>query len=38
MQSEDGAIQILFWENLNTIMAENNVPNVNLKGFIADSA
>jgi hypothetical protein len=38
MQSEDGAAQILFWENLNAVMAENGVPNVNFKGFMADSA
>jgi hypothetical protein len=38
MQSEDGATQVLFWENLNAVMAENGVPNVNFKGFMADSA
>jgi hypothetical protein len=38
MQSEDGIAQIFFWENLNSVMAENSVPNVNFKGFMADSA
>ena len=38
MQFEDGAAQILFWKNLNFIMAENGVSNVNFKGFMADSA
>jgi len=38
MQSEDGAAQTLFWENLNTVMAENGVLTVNFKGFMADSA
>ena len=31
MQSEDGASQILFWENINFVMAKNGVPNVNFK-------
>ena len=38
MQSEDAIAQTLFWENLNKVMAENGVPNVNFKGFMADSA
>ena len=38
MQSEDHIAQILFWENLNKVMANNGVPNVNFKGFMADSA
>ena len=38
MQSEDGAAQTLFWENLNVVMAENGVPKTNFKGFMADSA
>ncbi len=38
MQSEDQKAQILFWENLNKVMAENDVPHVNFKGFMADSA
>ena len=38
MQSEDGAAQILFWINLNSVMTENGVPNVNFKGFIVNSA
>ncbi len=38
MQSEDHKAQALFWENLNKVMAENGVPNVNFRGFMADSA
>ena len=38
MQSEDGAAQIFLGENLNVVMADNGVPNVNFKGFMADSA
>ena len=38
MQSEDGATQINFWENLNYVIAEHDVPNVNFKGFMVDSA
>jgi hypothetical protein len=38
MQSEDGATQTLFWENLNDVMAENGVPKTNFKGFMTDSA
>jgi len=38
MQSEDGAAQTLFWENLNIVMAENIVLTVNFKGFMADNA
>jgi hypothetical protein len=37
-KSEDGAKQILFWKNLKFAMAKNGVPNVNFKGFMADSA
>ena len=36
IQSEDGAAQTLFWKNLNVVMADNGVPNVNFKGFMAD--
>jgi hypothetical protein len=38
MQSEDARAQTIFWENLNVVMLENGVPNVNFKGFMADSA
>jgi hypothetical protein len=38
IQSEDGAIQILFWKNLKFVMSKNGVPNVNFKEIIADSA
>lgn len=37
MQSKDGATQILFWENLNLVMADNGVLNVNFKGFMVDT-
>ena len=37
MQSEDGAIQTLFWKILNLVMTNNGVSNVNFKGFMADS-
>ena len=38
MQSKDGAAQVLFWENMNSVMVENGVPNINFKGFMVDSA
>ena len=38
IQSEDGVTQIFFWKNLKSVMAKNCVPNVNFKGFMADSA
>ncbi len=38
MQSEDYVAQTLFWENLNSVMAENGIQKVNFKGFMADSA
>jgi hypothetical protein len=38
IQSEDGTTQILFWKNLKFVMAKYDVPNVNFKGFMADSA
>ena len=37
IQSEDGAAQTLFWKKLNVVMTDNMVPNVNFKGFMADS-
>ena len=33
MQFEDGTTQTLFWINMNAIMAENDVSEVNFKGF-----
>lgn len=38
MQSEDVAAQIIFWNNLNAVVARHNVSNVQFKGFMADSA
>ena len=38
MQSKDGIAQTLFWENLNSVILENEVSNVNFKDFMADSA
>ena len=38
IQSEDGATQILFWKKLKFVMTEIGVPNVNFKGFMANSA
>ena len=38
MQFEVGVTQDLFWENFNSIIAENGVSNVNFKDFIVDSA
>ena len=37
IQSKDGATQILFWKHLKSVMAKNGIPNVNFKGFVADS-
>ena len=37
MQSKDGSIHTIFWENLNSIMAENGASNMNFKGFMADN-
>ena len=38
MQSEDNTAQQVMWKNLNAVMARNSVPNVQFKGFMADSA
>jgi hypothetical protein len=38
MQSEDASAQILFWQNLNSVMHEHGVSSINFKGFMADSA
>ena len=38
MQSEDCAAQILFWQNLNSVLARSGVPKTNFKGFMADNA
>ena len=37
MQYEDDATQTLFWENLNIVMAENEVSTVNFKVLMADN-
>lgn len=37
MQFENGTTQILLWENLNFVMAENGVSNTNFKGFKVDN-
>ena len=38
MQSEDHKAQVLFWENLNIVMARHDLPRHSFKGFMADSA
>ena len=38
MQSEYYTIQILFWQNLNSVLARSGVPKTNFKGFMVDSA
>ena len=38
MQSEDCAAQIMFWKNLNSVLAQSGVSKTNFKGFMADSA
>jgi hypothetical protein len=38
MQSEDADAQIVFWKNLNAVMARFNVAKPQFKGFMADSA
>lgn len=38
MQSQDAQAQTMLWENLNAIMLENDIPIVNFKGFMVDSA
>ena len=38
MQSEDCTAQIVFWQNLNLVLARSGVPKTNFKGFMADSA
>ena len=37
-QSEDKDAQVLFWHNLNHVMARHSIPHPNFKGFMADSA
>ena len=37
-QSEDKDVQIIFWKNLNHIMARHDVPSPQFQGFMADSA
>ena len=38
MRSVDAHAQIVFWENLNVVILENNVPKVNFKGFMTNNA
>jgi len=38
MQSEDCAAQIVFWKNLNSVLARHGVSHPKFKGFMADSA
>lgn len=38
MQSEDRDAQIVFWKNLNHVMARHGIPKPQFKGFMADSA
>jgi hypothetical protein len=38
MQSEDADAQLVFWKNLNAVMARHNVAKPQFKGFMADSA
>ena len=38
MQSEDVAAQMVFWKNVNDVMARHGVPSPKFKGFMADSA
>ena len=37
-QSEDKDAQIIFWKNLNHVMARHGVPLLQFQGFMADSA
>ena len=37
-QSEDKDAQVLFWQNLNHVMARHGIPHPNFKGFMVDSA
>ena len=37
MQSEDAAAQMVFWKNVNDVMARHSVPSPKFKGFMADS-
>ena len=38
MQSEDAAAQMVFWKNINDVMARHGVPLPKFKGFMVDSA
>lgn len=38
MQLEDAHSPTVSWENLNVVMLGNNVPKMNFKGFMTDSA
>ena len=37
-QSEDKDAQVLFWQNLNHVMARHGIPHPTFIGFMADSA
>ncbi len=37
MQFKDMEAQCIMWWNLNKVMANNDVPNPNFKGFMADN-
>ena len=37
-QSEDKDAQIIFWKNLNHVMARHGIPLPQFQGFMADSA
>jgi hypothetical protein len=37
-QSEDKDAEVLFWHNLNYVMARHGIPKPHFKGFMADSA
>jgi hypothetical protein len=37
-QLEDKDAQVLFWQNLNHVMARHNIPHPTFIGFMADSA
>ena len=38
MQFEDDVAQMLFWENLNSVLSKNGVSKMNLKSFMVDNA
>lgn len=38
MKSEDAAVQCIMWISFNEVMALHEVTDINLKGFMADTA